>query len=236
MANQYTTDYSPVQIGDRVGQLLVLAEAPPEIPLRGRNLLWLCVCDCGTFCCKKRSILNRHITQSCGCLTTETTRRRSTTHGATRGGKETAEHRAWQAMKTRVTNPKQKAYSNYGGRGITICERWLASFEDFLSDIVHEIGPHPGKGYSLDRVDNNGNYEPGNVRWATWVTQGNNTRKNYRVTYHGRTLTVSQWARELGVPPLSLWKRLAKFGWSPEEALTTPYRKMVKRDVLNRHK
>lgn len=109
-------------------------------------------------------------------------------------------------MKQRCANPKNYAYSRYGGRGIIVCERWRSSFESFFSD----LGPRPSAAHSLDRIDNNGNYEPGNVRWATREEQGNNKRNNRLFELNGETKSLKQWSREFGVGYKNLHKRISK--------------------------
>jgi hypothetical protein len=115
----------------------------------------------------------------------------------------------------------ERSYHNrfhrYGGRGIRICERWRHDFEAFLAD----MGPLPGPRYSIERIDNDADYEPGNCRWATPKEQARNTRRNRLVTYAGRTLCVNAWAEELGMNRRTISARLKK-GWSPEQALTLP--------------
>jgi hypothetical protein len=134
---------------------------------------------------------------------------RTRTHG--KGA--TAEHRSWTAMRTRCNNPKQLAWPNYGGRGITVCERW-DSFENFLAD----MGERPS-GCSLDRIDNNGNYEPGNCRWATKAEQSNNRRTNIFVTHDGETLTITQWCTRLGISNGAVRTRMSKNKVTPRQAL-----------------
>jgi len=117
-------------------------------------------------------------------------------------------------MKQRCLNSNHKSYSDYGGRGIKICERWLESFENFLAD----MGVRPA-GKTLERDEVNGNYEPGNCKWATYVEQGNNRRSNVVVEFEGREQTVAEWAREIGVSRSALGFRLRN-GWNIKEALT----------------
>lgn len=135
------------------------------------------------------------------------------THGHTSNWQQSSTYQAWAAMRQRCGNPNTKHWKSYGGRGITICERW-ESFENFLAD----MGERPA-GCSLDRKDNNGNYCKENCRWATQRQQMNNTRVNRLITFNGITQTVSQWAEALGVKQNTLLYRLRR-GWSIERALT----------------
>lgn len=139
-----------------------------------------------------------------------------TKHGQARLGKQTLEYQAWARIKARCFNPKCEQYKNYGGRGITICDRWLHSFEAFFQD----MGRRP-PGTSLGRINNDGHYDPTNCAWQTPVEQANNTRRNRLLTHLGRTMTARQWERELGFGNGTLTKRL-KDGWSPDEAISTP--------------
>lgn len=132
------------------------------------------------------------------------------------GMKTSPEYSTRSHMIQRCNNPNDKNYDSYGGRGIRVCQRWLDSFEDFYSD----VGPKPSPLHSLDRwPDNNGNYEPGNVRWATYEQQMNNTRRNINLSVNGRTRTVAQWARKMGVDPFLIYTRL-KSGLPVEYLLT----------------
>lgn len=132
-----------------------------------------------------------------------------------RGG--TPEYEAWRSIKRRCLSPTAKHYEDYGGRGITICPKWRDSFPAFLRD----VGYRPGPKYSIDRINNNGNYEPGNVRWATRCEQMRNTRVNHLLTANGVTLTVTEWAEKLGVTPATLFARI-RTGWPIELTLSTP--------------
>lgn len=110
-------------------------------------------------------------------------------------------------------------YYRYGGRGITVCEQWRSSIENFYAD----MGPKPTRDHSLDRIDNDGNYSPENCRWATCKEQLRNTRANHLITYNGETLCITEWAEQLGMRPNALGLRIAK-GWTIERALTQPVR------------
>lgn len=140
-------------------------------------------------------------------------------HGhATRESGLSSEYRSWKAMKTRCTNPNATGYDRYGGRGISICAAWSATtgFAAFVAD----MGPKPTPQHTLDRIDPNGNYEPGNCRWATRTEQNSNTRRSRPLTIDGETATIAEWARRLGVPVRTLRDRVAA-GWTGKR-LTTP--------------
>jgi len=123
----------------------------------------------------------------------------------------------WWAMVDRCTNPHNRCYARYGGRGITVCDRWR-TFQVFFAD----MGMFPTRDHSLERIDNLGPYAPDNCRWATRIEQGQNKRNNVTLTLHGRTLTLNAWARDVGIDRLTLRRRLRDLGWSPERTLTTP--------------
>jgi hypothetical protein len=156
--------------GRRFGRLLVLRFAG----IRKSRTRWFCRCDCGKDVVVRADNLLAGETRSCGCYHLDMLRWRSRTHGDTVGYKLSKEYRVWMNMKGRCLYSKHTSYKNYGGRGVRVCKRWLNSFEDFLAD----VGRAPGPEYTIDRIDNDGNYEPGNVRWATWAQQTNNKRKH----------------------------------------------------------
>lgn len=176
---------------------------------------WKCVCDCGNEVVVKGSNLRQGRSTSCGCYQKEYTIKRSITHG----GCGTRLYRIWLAIKKRCYNENSANYNNYGGRGISMCEAWKNSFEPFHDWAVEN-------GYSddlsIDRVDVNGNYEPSNCRWATTEEQANNRTDNHRITYNGKTQTISRWAEELGFSHYTIRSRLNQLGWTVEEALSTP--------------
>jgi len=156
-------------VGQRFTRLVVLAFADLD---KYRHSRWRCQCDCGRTVIVTADNLRRGGTRSCGCVRRERLLAiDNATHGDWRGGRATKEYKAWELMLYRCRNPRCHAYKNYGGRGIRVCGRWL-DYGAFLAD----VGRAPGKEYSLDRVNNDGHYEPGNVRWATWNEQARNRR------------------------------------------------------------
>lgn len=176
-------------VGSMFGRLTVVKRSGA---VRGRPS-WLCVCSCGEIRVVSGSDLRGGDTKSCGCLQIEWARsgKSQTTHGM----RYTTEYKIWVGMKQRCLNPNDKAYPDYGGRGITVCPEWINSFEVFLSD----MGNRPSKNHSLDRGDNDGPYSPSNCRWSTRGEQGNNQRTNRVLEYDGRKLTMAEWARYFGV-------------------------------------
>ena len=157
--------------GQKINRLTILSREPNN---KHGKAMWLCRCDCGKlFVACGCNIRNNH-TQSCGCLQKERTAEASVVHGKIH----TKLHNAWKAMRQRCMNPNQHSFKNYGGRGIKVCKEW-DNFEVFY-DYVSQL-PHFGeKGYSLDRINNDGNYEPGNVRWATASEQQRNKRRKVK--------------------------------------------------------
>lgn len=181
----------------------------------GGRILWECRCSCGTTCLVSTKCLRGGETRSCGCLAEEQRPLRNLRHGMNRKGARDPSYTSWYAMRTRCYNPKSKDFSNYGGRGIKVV---YLSFSEFLAD----VGPRPGPGYTIDRVDVNKDYEPGNCRWATTVTQRRNCRTGLRpITWRGKTQLLVDWSRELKISMTCLRYRLSR-GWSLEQAFTLP--------------
>jgi hypothetical protein len=192
-------------LGQRFGRLTVTS----HVGVRHGKHHWACTCDCGGSATVPTGALRSGNTRSCGCLHVATV----TTHGHSRS----SEYRIWLTMIQRCDNPRAAAYDRYGGRGIRVCERWLQSFENFLED----VGPRPSLEHSIDRIDNDGHYEPGNCRWATKLVQVRNQSRNRYLTFAGETLTISEWAQRYGLAPNVLGNRISG-GWPAEKALTTP--------------
>ena len=185
---------------------------------------WRCVCECGNETIVIGDELRKGNTRSCGCLAKEVTSTRmkgKAPKNKTHGKAGTPVYKEWSQMKRRCFNPEDKSYANYGGRGIMVCDKWRDSFEAFYED-VSKLPRFGEKGYSLNRIDNDGNYEPNNVEWATNKEQSNNRRSNHLLTYNGKTQTIAQWAEEYSVPYKKLWKRINTFRWNIERALNTP--------------
>jgi len=177
---------------------------------------WECVCECGTIKSVMGDNLKSGDIESCGCLRLERLLAHNTTHGWSR----TPTYKSWAGAKDRCANPSIPCYPSYGGRGIKMCDRWASSFEAFLED----MGPRPSSKHSLDRVDNNGDYEPGNCRWSTTKEQANNRRSNRPVPAFGESKTIPEWAADprCAVRAVTLRQRIKSYGWSVEKAITTP--------------
>lgn len=189
--------------GCRFGLWAVLSLAPRDTWTGGRTQ-WICRCECGAEHRVFSSSLLRGMSH--GCM-----RCSHTTHDEIRS----REYRAWKSMRQRCIDPKYASYRNYGGRGISICDRW-GSFTAFLSD----MGRCP-EGFTLDRINTDGDYEPSNCRWATYHTQNRNKRNNRLLCFDGRTQCLRDWEHETGLNYNTIWNRLDR-GWTVEEALTTP--------------
>lgn len=176
---------------------------------QGANVTVLvCRCACDNYTFMPPCNLLTGNTKSCGCIVYEN-KGRAPTHGM----KRTSTYRTWVGMRQRCNNPDDRAYKNYGGRGITVCDRWNTSFENFYTD----MGPRP-PGMWLERVENNAGYSPENCIWTTPKEQLRNKRTTIRLTYHGMTHKLVEWAEILDVDPVFLRRRL-KDGWSVEDTL-----------------
>lgn len=174
-----------------------------------------CVCDCGN----RKTILLSHILKgkitSCTCLHKEGVRKINYSHGDCKS----REYRIWNLMKSRCS-VNSELYKAWFGRGIKVCDRWLNSYENFLFD----MGRSPSKNHSIDRIDNNGDYEPSNCRWATRKEQSRNTSQNINITHNGVTKCVSDWANDLGNKKRGVLAYRLKAGWSFHDAITKPIR------------
>ena len=188
--------------GEKFGRLTVLNRMPHY---NGR-LSWLCRCDCGGSKITDSKALRTGAVSSCGCA------RKS--HGQSNSPL----HKVWTSMRERCSNPASKSFKHYGARGIKVCERWN-NFELFLSD----MGPRPPN-HSIERDDNDKDYEPSNCYWATQSEQMNNTTRSRHLTAGGKTMTMAQWARQLNGSSDVISRRL-QYGWTVEQACLTPIRR-----------
>lgn len=199
--------------GERYGKLTVISRAENT---KANKAQWLCRCDCGNY-----KIITRHSlmqnTKSCGCSKGEFISQRMKTHGM----KKTRLYRIWSGMKDRCLNPKSKYWNAYGGRGITIFQDWIDSFESFR-DWAYQSGY--SEKLTIDRIDNNKGYSPDNCRWATYKEQENNRRNNHILTINGISKTASEWADYYGISSNVFISRIDS-GWSIEKAISTPLKR-----------
>jgi len=196
--------------GNTFGRLTVIERAENA----GKTTRWKCQCECGAETIVRQPDLKSGRTSSCGCLFSEQLAARNSKHGLSN----TKLCSTWRAMKGRCYNPNCRAFKNYGGRGIGVCDEWRNDLEAFYNWSM-------ANGYqdnlSIDRIDVNGDYSPNNCRWTTKIVQANNTRSNHLLEYEGRTQTIAEWSREVGIKQHTIVRRL-NLGWSVEKALKTP--------------
>jgi len=201
--------------GQRFGRLIALYDTGER---KDRKAVWHCRCDCGT----EVDVIGRNLTgghtTSCGCYNRERTVEAHTVHGMARHGKQHSVYWIWRAMCQRCENQDHKYYKNYGGRGITVCDEW----HDPQVFINWALASGWERGLSIDRIDNNGNYEPGNCRWVTWKEQARNKRNNHLITFDNKTQPLAQWAEGLNIPVNTLRSRINQLHWPIERALTEP--------------
>lgn len=195
--------------GRRFGRLVALGPVGVD---KSHHVIWLCRCDCGNEKPISSHDFRRPNTRSCGCLSAENNQRNY-------GLKNSPIHTVWRSMIKRCFSKNHPSYSNYGGRGITVCTEWRESFRTFY-DYVSQLSHYGEEGYTLDRIDNDGNYEPGNVRWATMKQQSRNKRTNRVLTLDGVSRPLIEWIEITGLRENTLRKRLAR-GWSVRDALLT---------------
>lgn len=177
-------------IGLRFGRLLVLSRGP-DLPQYGYSAQWICRCDCG----KEKSIDGRYLrtgqTHSCGCWKKEFTQKIAASSCVTHGRSNSKMYRLWAHMKERCYKPTHRSYKHYGGRGITVCDRWLNSFELFLSDMGERVGR-----LTIERIDTNKGYSPENCKWATFLEQAHNKRNTLFLTAFEETKPLIEWSRD----------------------------------------
>lgn len=205
--------------GARFGRLLVLGRDHGARHGKGIPARWHCRCDCGSTKSVSGADLRRGDIRSCGCLARELTLKRGFHE---QGVRRRQWYRCWLGLRSRCNDPGSKDFPNYGGRGIRVCARWDDPFA-FYADMGD-----PPSGASIDRIDNDGPYSPENCRWASVKQQARNRRTSTYLTLGGRTMTVAEWAAEIGVTPTALHKRASK-GWGDAQVLLTPFKKIRRR-------
>lgn len=202
-------------INQRFGRLIVKAVFRKKVISKDNVAYWVsfcdCICDCGNTKTVRESnlLVGRH--RSCNCLQTE----RRTKHGKSR----TPIYVIWRHIIDRCTNKNSAGYKYYGGRGIRVCRDWHRSFQTFYLYISEHIGTRPSLKHSIDRINNNGNYEPGNIRWATKLDQSNNTRRNVFITINKQSMTISQAERLYNKPRNWLRRQIKRQGFFTENLL-----------------
>jgi hypothetical protein len=175
---------------------------------------WLFKCDCGNLKVSRLYDVKRGKINSCGCIHKKQLAERNKAN-AKHGYFGTPIYNSWSGIIERCYNPKSGNYNMYGAKGITMCERWRSSFENFLED----MGERP-QGTSIDRIDVYGNYCPENCRWVDAKTQARNRTNNVRYEYDGKNLTLAEWSEITGIKADTMHSRIRKQGWSIEDALT----------------
>lgn len=204
--------------GKRFGRWKVLSRAKN----RGKQIYWLCECDCGTIKEVNGYSLLRGDTQSCGCLQIEHLIKSTRKHGM----RNTRLYTVWVDMKDRCENKENSSYKWYGAKGITVCPEWLGEhgFENFAEwayDNGYDENAKRGE-CTIDRIKSNGNYEPNNCKWSDSIEQNNHRSSNRFIEYHGEIKTLANWCRELKLPYKAIHSRINRYGWSIERAFSEP--------------
>lgn len=199
--------------GQTFGRLTVIRR---DELLTSQRVRWVCRCQCGAHISVRAHQLSDGDTQSCGCLAIELLRQRSVSHGMSTS----PEYGVWASMLSRCTNPNQDNYARYGGNGISVDQSWACSFEAFYND----MGPRPSPEHSIERIDNEMGYKPGNCRWATRLEQANNKSNNVRHVFEGNALTLPEIARQINMNPSALASRVCQYGMSLSDAVKQPKR------------
>lgn len=200
--------------GHKYGKLTVIGLAGRKTQPNGANsFYWFCICECGEKAVIRGMDMRHGKTTSCGCVKLARITALKYSHGLSHS----PENQVWTQMIQRCTNPKNKSFKNYGGRGIKVCDRWLNSFANFYAD----MGPRPSDEHSIDRTNNDGNYEPGNCQWVKRKAQSRNTRGNRLLTFDGETKCLVEWAEDCGIDAGVVRARIG-MGWTVAKALIVP--------------
>ncbi|TNC14914.1 hypothetical protein FF100_04885 [Methylobacterium terricola] len=204
-----------IENGSRFGRLTVVGSEIRAHENGSKRRFYVCRCECGGSAFAAASSLRTGNTTTCGCLQKEKAAARLLRHGESgAAGKRTAEYAIWAGMLSRCRNPQGKQFADYGGRGITVCERW-SDFSNFLAD----MGRRPSQNHTIERQNNDKGYEPDNCAWVTKAAQARNKRSNVIVEYRGETMALAAAAEQAGIKANTVTVRLRR-GWTLERALT----------------
>lgn len=199
-------------VGQKFGRLTVKS----HLGRKHHTSMWRCKCDCGNVVDVQGGAIKNGSIKSCGCWQSDRMAKLNLKHGFARNGVKVPEYKTWEGMRRRCENSADKSFPHYGGKGISVCDRWK-DFQVFLSDIE----PRPSPRHSLDRIDVNGNYEPSNCRWATASQQCRNKTTNRFIVFNGKPMTLVKASEKSGIPYKTLKSRLQK-GWTDDRAINTP--------------
>jgi len=215
--------------GQRFGRLTVLYDTGKR---KNGNVVWHCRCDCGNESDVRSDSLVFARTTSCGCYRRQRTAEAHTVHGMARKEKTHPIHRTWRAILQRCENPSDKNYKNYGFRGIKVCDEW----HKFIPFCDWALASGWQKGLQLDRINNNGNYEPGNCRWATPQENSRNRRNNRMITFAGKTQCLAAWVDDTGIGYFTLRDRINRYRWPIERALTEPVKRRKRKETYEKQR
>lgn len=198
--------------GNTFGLLTVISRAEN---VKGKPA-WNCLCKCGNNSTVTSSHLKAGTTSSCGCIRINRAKILNLKHGDALS----KEYSAWKNLISRCTDPDNKSFKDYGGRGITVFCAWVDSYENFLAD----AGRAPSRYHMIDRIDTNGNYEPNNIKWSTRTEQNSNRRNNRYYIYNGESITLSEVSRRVNIKVATLRRRIFKAGMTFDDAVLKPIR------------
>ena len=210
----YTKNYRVKDIsGENFNRLSVIDFAYSENGMA----FWNCICSCGNSAVMSGVRIRNNKTKSCGCLSKETRiiiGKCNKIHGKSKS----PEYISWADIKSRCYNKKDKGFENYGDRGIVMCDEWLNSFSQFYAD----MGNRPSKKHTIDRINNNGNYDSKNCKWSTKKEQARNRRTSKLFTINGETKSLAEWAEISGINYQTIFQRITTLNWTIEKSLNTP--------------
>ena len=205
--------------GQTFGRLTIIEKTEKR---KHGSVVWKCSCVCGNIVEATANCLVRGKTKSCGCYRTEIRKLNCTKTFTTHGQTKTKLYHVWQGIKRRCYNKKAKQYKDYGGRGICMCNTWKENYTNFKE---WSLNNGYKEGLTIERINVNGNYEPSNCTWIPLKEQNMNRRTTHYLTYNRKTLSITEWARNTGIPRATISRRINSYHWTVEKALTTRVKK-----------